>query len=77
MTKADQVALPKELMGMYWLSVANLFACSVVDEEDVSGQGLVSQARTSIHARGVVYDSTKSKVAFGDVNVHVDALVVA
>ena len=75
MTQADQVILPRELMCMYWLAVANIVACSVVDDEDVSGQGLMSQARTRTHDLGVVYDSTKSQVAFGD--VHVDAVVVA
>ena len=75
MTQADQVVLPRELMGMYWLAVANIFACSVVHEEDVSGQGLMSQARTRTHDLGVFNDSTKSQVAFGD--VHADAVVIA
>ena len=39
--KADNVALPKEYMGVYWSAVADLFACCDKDEEVMSGQGPV------------------------------------
>ena len=38
---ADKVALPSELMGMYWSAVDDLFACGVVSEDGMSGQGSV------------------------------------
>ena len=35
----DKVALLEDFKGMYWSAVADLFACSDVDEEALSGQG--------------------------------------
>ena len=60
---------------MYWSDVADLFACSDDDEEDMSGQGLVCQAITDILARGNVYDSSNFHVSFGDASIHEDAVV--
>ena len=43
-------------MGMYRSDVADNFACSVMDAEAMSGEGLVGRAITGTLARGVVYD---------------------
>ena len=58
--------------------MADLFACSDMNEEAVSGQGSISQAITSLLALGlgVVCDSSNSQVALGDANVHVDAVLL-
>ena len=68
----DKEILPKELTGMYWSAVADLFACSD-GQDEVSGQGSVSQATSGT---GIVCDSLNSQVALGDANVHVDAVVL-
>ena len=63
---------PKRGTGTYWSPVADLFACSDDDdEEDLSGQGSISQATTGTSGQGVIPDSSNSQVALGDGNVHV------
>ena len=52
-----KVAILEDFTGVYWSDVADLFACSVVDEEAMSGQVLVSQATTGTLALGVIDDS--------------------
>ena len=41
----------------YWSAVADLFACSVVNEDAMSCQGSVSHSMTGTLSLGVVYDS--------------------
>ena len=53
----DKVALPKEFTGMYWSVMADPFACNDMDEEVMSGQGLVGQAVIGAITLGAVYDS--------------------
>ena len=55
------MAIPTEIIGMYWSVVADLFACRDEDEEDMSGQGSVSQALQGTFAVSVVYDSFNSQ----------------
>ena len=64
-----------ELRDMYWSAVADLFACSGVNGQAMSGQGSASQAVTGTLALDV-YDSLNSQVALGDANVHVDAVLL-
>jgi hypothetical protein len=70
--------LPKELTGRYWSAVADLLSCRVQDEddEDMSGQVMVSQAGPGTLASGGGNDNTNSQVVLGVANVHVDAVVL-
>ena len=54
----------------------HLFACSVLDQKAMSGQGLVSRARTGTFAPGVLNNNLNSQAALGDANFHVDAVVL-
>ena len=74
-TTADRVVLAKEFTGMYWSAVADPFACSDEDDEDMLGQSLVSQAIKGAFALVAVYDGSNSQVALGDANVCVDVVV--
>ena len=58
------------------MAVADLFVCSVVDEDAIPGQVLVSHAVTGTLALGVVYDTLNSQVALRDDRAHVDAVVL-
>jgi hypothetical protein len=69
---AGKVGLPKELTGVFWSAVADLFSCR--DSEEMSGQ--VCQATTGTFALGDGETSLTSQVALGDANVHVDAVVL-
>ena len=53
----DEEALSEEFTGMYRSTMANIFACSVVDEDARSGQDSVSQAVTGTPVLGFVYNS--------------------
>ena len=70
--------LPKELTGRFWSAVADLLSCRVQDEdeEDMSGQVMVSQAVPGTLASGGGNDNTDSQVVLGVANVHVDAVVL-
>ena len=70
--------LPKELTGCFWSAAADLLSCRVQDddEEDMSGQGMVSQAGPGTLASGDGNGRTDSQVVLGVANVHVDAVVL-
>ena len=71
---ADRLALLKELTGMYQSAVADLLACSDVDESYVR-LGLVSQVKGMLALR-VVTKRLNSEASLGDADVHVDAVVL-
>ena len=70
--------LPKELTGRFWSAVADLLSCRVQDddEEDMSGQVMVSQAAPGTLASDNGSDNTDSQVVLGVANVHEDAVLL-